>query len=84
MKTKITLLYILLIVNSTLAFSQYEDCFTVDGNSLLAIDIETNTNYDGTCQKYFSNNQMAWRMIIQDGTPIEMITWKKNGQYYLY
>ncbi len=80
MRTKIALLYILLIVNFTLAFSQYEDCFTVDNTSLLAIDLETNSNYDGTCEKFFANNQIAWRLIIKDGIPIEMKHWRKNGQ----
>lgn len=80
MKSKIKLLYILFFASYTLAFSQYEDCFRVDENSFVAIDLESNSSYDGTCQKYFANNQIAWRLIIKEGTPIEMKSWRKNGQ----
>ncbi|MCU4175313.1 hypothetical protein [Carboxylicivirga sp. N1Y90] len=80
MKTRITILCTLLFVNYTLAFSQYEDCFKVDDTSLLAINLESSSNYDGTCQKHFTNDQIAWRLIIKDGSPIEMKQWRKNGQ----
>jgi len=81
MKTKKTLIiYALLLINSTFAFSQYEQFFTVDDNSLLAIDLKTNSNYNGTCEQFFSNKQIAWQMTIEDGTPLEMKSWHKNGQ----
>lgn len=81
MKTKTTLiLSTLLIINSTFAFSQYEQFFTVNDNSLLAIDLNTKENYDGTCQRFYEDQELAWQMIIEKGTPVEMKNWHKNGQ----
>ncbi|MCU4164320.1 hypothetical protein [Carboxylicivirga caseinilyticus] len=81
MKTKRTfIIYILLLISSTYTYSQYEQFFRVDDNSLLAIDLQTNANYDGTCQQYFNNDQIAWQMTLKDGKPVEMKNWCKNGQ----
>ena len=81
MKTKTTLIIsALLLINSTFAFSQYEQFFTVDDHLLLAIDLNTKENFDGTCQRFYENQQIAWQLSIDNGTPIEMKNWSKNGQ----
>nr|WP_319401301.1 hypothetical protein [uncultured Carboxylicivirga sp.] len=81
MKTQTTLiLSVLLFLNCTYAHAQYEQFFTVNEHSLLAVDLNTNANYDGTCQRFYDNQQLAWQMIIEKGSPVEMKSWQKNGK----